>query len=102
MNHLAHEGPENPTLQRVDGCLERHTENDEEEICYAEVEDEQIGGVVPNLPTSEEHSQYQTIPNGPQEKYEREDHRHNDTGWVELVALRGIPVSHGFIQVLVI
>lgn len=65
MNHLAHEGPENPTLQRVDGCLERHTEDDEEEISYTEVEDEQIGGVVPNLSTSEEHSQYQTVPNGP-------------------------------------
>lgn len=87
MNHLAHEGPENPSLQRVDGCLERHTEDDEEEIGYTEVEDEQIGGVVPNLPASEEHSQYQTIPNGPQKEDEREDHRHNDTSWVELVAL---------------
>lgn len=74
VNHLAHEGPENPTLQGVDGCLERHAEDDEEEIGYAEVEDEQIGGVVPNLPTSKEHSQHQTVPDGPQEEDEREDH----------------------------
>lgn len=97
MNHFAHEGTEHPALQRIDGGLERHAENNEEEIGYAEVEDKEIGGVISDLPASEKHSENKAVPNSPQKKDEREDHRHNDACWVELVALRGVPVSNGFI-----
>lgn len=74
MNDLAHEGTEHPALQRVDCGLERHAEDNEEEIGYAEVENEKIGGVISDLPASEQHSENQAVPDGSQKKDEREDH----------------------------
>lgn len=99
VDHLAHEGAEHPALQGVDGGLERHAEDDEEEVGHAEVEDEQVGGVVSHLAAAEEDGQDQTVPNGPQQEYEREHHGHDHTGGIQLVAVRCVPVPCCFAEV---
>lgn len=73
MDHLAHEGAKHPSLQRVDGGLERNAEDDEEEVGHAQVEDEEIGGVVPDLSAPQQHGQNQAVPNGAEQEDEGED-----------------------------
>lgn len=74
MDDFAHEGTEYPSLQRVDGSLERNAKDDEEEVSHAQVEYEQIGRVVRDLSASQQYSEHQTVANGAEQEYEREDH----------------------------
>jgi len=90
VDHFAHEGAEHPALQGVDGGLERNAEDDEEEVGHAQVEYEQIGGVVPHLPAAQEHGEHQAVADGAQQEDEGEDHRHDHAGRVQLVAFRDI------------
>lgn len=90
VDHFAHEGAEHPSFQRVDGGLERDAEDDEEEVGHAQVEYEQIGGVVSDLPASQEHGEHQAVADGAQQEDEGEDHRHDHAGGVQLVAFRHI------------
>lgn len=71
---LTHEGTEHPVLQRVDGGLERDAENDEEEVGHAQVEYEQVGGVVAHLAAPQEHGQHQAVAHRAQQEDEGEDH----------------------------
>lgn len=87
VHRLAHEGTEHPVLQRVDGGLERHAEDDEEEVGHAQVEYEQVGGVVAHLAAAQEHGQHQAVAHRAQQEDEGEDHRHDHAGGVQLVAL---------------
>lgn len=100
MHHFAHEGPEHPALQGVDCSLERHTEDDEEEIGDAQVEDEEVGGVVSQLATPQQHGQDQAVPDGAQQKYQREDHGDDDAGGVELVTVGHVVLALRFDEVL--
>lgn len=97
VDDFAHEGTEYPSLQRVDGSLERNAKDDEEEVSHAQVEYEQIGRVVRDLSASQQYSEHQTVANGAEQEYEREDHRHNHTGGVQLIAFRyiGLPSRPG-------
>lgn len=72
--HFAHEGAEHPVLQGVDGGLERDAEDDEEEVGHAQVEYEQIGGVVSQLAAPQKHSEHQAVADGAQQEDEGEDH----------------------------
>lgn len=74
VDDFAHEGTEYPSLQRVDGSLERNAKDDEEEVSHAQVEYEQIGRVVRDLSASQQYSEHQTVANGAEQEYEREDH----------------------------
>lgn len=100
VNDFAHEGAEDPALQRVDGGLERDAEDDEEEVGHAEVEDEEVGGVVAHLAAPQQHGQHQAVPHRPQEEDERENHRHDDAGQVELVAVGRLALIPRFGEVL--
>lgn len=93
VHYFAHEGAEHPSLQGVDGGLERDAEDDEEEVGHTQIEDEQVGRVVPNLPAPQQHGQHQAVANGAQQEDEGEDHWHDHTGGVQLVALRHIGLS---------
>lgn len=90
VDHFAHEGAEHPALQRVDGGLERDAEDDEEEVGHAQVEYEQIGCVVSDLPAPQKHREHQAVADGAQQEDEGEDHRHNHTSGVQLVTLRHV------------
>ena len=90
VHHFAHEGSEHPALQRVDGGLKRNAEDDEEEVGHAQVEYEQIGCVVSQLPAPQQHSQHQAVADGAQQEDEGEDHRHDHAGGIQLVAVRDI------------
>lgn len=74
MNHFAHEGAKHPSFQRVNGGLERNAENNEEEVGHTQVEDKQIGGIVSDLSTSEQHGEHQAVADGAKQKDEGEDH----------------------------
>ena len=87
MHHLAHERAKHPSFQGVDGGLERHAEDDEEEVGDAEVEYEQVGGVVAHLPAAQQDGQHQAVADGAQQEDEREDHRNDHAGGVQLVAV---------------
>lgn len=100
VDHFAHEGSKHPALQRVDGGLERNAEDDEEEVGHAQVEYEQISGVVSDLSTPQQHGEHQAVADGAQEEDEREDHRHNHTGGVELVAFGYIRLSSCLTELL--
>lgn len=93
MHHFAHEGAKHPSLQGVDGGLEGDAEDDEEEVGHAQIEYEQIGGVVSDLAAPQEHGEHQAVANGAQQEDEGEDHWDDDAGGVQLVALRhvGLP-----------
>lgn len=93
MDNFAHERAEYPSLQGVNGSLERYTEDDEEEVSHAQVEYEEVGGVVPHLATPQQHSQHQAVSNGAEQEYEGEDNRDDHTGGVQLVALRYISLA---------
>lgn len=49
VNSLADEGAKDPAFKAVDGGLEGHAEDNEEEVSQAEVEDEEVGGIVAHL-----------------------------------------------------
>lgn len=100
VDHFAHEGAEHPALQRVDGGLERNAEDDEEEVGHTQVEYEQIGRVVSNLPAPQKHSKHQAVANGAQQEDEGEDHRNNHTGGVQLVAVRHIHLPSWLAEIL--
>jgi len=102
VDSLADEGAEDPALKGVDGGLERHAEDNEEEVSQAEVEDEEVGGVVAHLPIAQQHCQHQAVANCAQEEDEGEDHGDNDTSRAELVTVRGIPVPSQAGEVLVL
>lgn len=90
VDHFAHEGAKHPALQRVDGGLERYAEDDEEEVGHAQVEYEQIGCVISDLPAPQKHGEHQAVANGPQQEDEGEHHWHDHAGGVQLVTLRHI------------
>lgn len=100
VDHFAHEGAEHPALQRVDGGLERDAEDDEEEVGHAQVEYEQIGGVVSHLPAPQKHSEHQAVADGAQQEDEGEDHRHDHAGGVQLVAFRHIRLPSWLAEIL--
>lgn len=100
VHHLAHEGAEHPALQGVDGGLEGDAEDDEEEVGHAEVEDEEVGGVVAHLAAAKQHGQHQAVAHRAQQEDEREDHRHDDAGGVQLVAVRHVGLRPQTPQVL--
>lgn len=100
VHHLAHEGAEHPVLQWVDGGLKRDAEDDEEEVGHTQVEYEQVGGVVSDLTAPQQHGQHQAVPDGAQQEDEGEDHRHNHTGGVELVAFRNIRLPSQLTEIL--
>lgn len=70
MDHFAHEGAKHPALQRVDGCLEGNAEDDEKEVGHTQVEYEQIGCVIANLSTPQQHSKHQAVADGAQQEDE--------------------------------
>lgn len=82
VNHFAHERAEHPALQGVDGGLERNAEDYEEEVGHAQVEDEQVGGVVSDLAAPQKHGQHQAVADGAEQEDEGEDHRHDHAGGV--------------------
>lgn len=100
VDHLAHEGAEHPVLQGVDGGLEGDAEDDEEEVGHAQVEYEQIGGVVAHLAAAQEHGQHQAVADGAQQEDQGEDHRHDHTGGVQLVAFRNVRRPRRLTEVL--
>lgn len=100
VDHLAQEGAEHPVLQGVDGGLERDAEDDEGEVGHAQVEDEQVGGVVAHLAAAQQHGQHQAVAHGAQQEDEGEDHRHDHAGGVELVALRHVRLPSQLSQIL--
>lgn len=100
VDHFAHEGAEHPVLQGVDGGLERDAEDDEEEVGHAQVEYEQIGGVVSQLAAPQKHSQHQAVADGAQQEDEGEDHRHNHTGGVQLIAFGKIRLPSWLTEIL--
>lgn len=100
MNHFAHERAEHPALQGVDGGLERNAEDDEEKVGHAQVEDEQVGGVVSDLTAPQQHGQHQAVADGAEQEDEGEDHRHNHAGGVQLVALRHIALPSCSAEIL--
>ncbi len=86
VHHFAHEGAEHPALQGVDGGLERDAEDDEEEVSHAQVEYEQIGGVVSDLAAPQQHGEHQAVADRAKQEDEGENHRHDHAGGVQLVA----------------
>lgn len=100
VDHFAHEGAKHPVFQGVDGGLERDAEDDEEEVSHAQVEDEQIGGVVSHLAAPQKHSQHQAVANGAQKEDQGENHRHNHTGGVQLVAFRNVRLPSWLTEIL--
>lgn len=100
VDHFAHEGAEHPVLQGVDGGLERDAEDDEEEVGHAQVEYEQVGGVVSDLAAPQKHSEHQAVADGAQQEDQGEDHRHNHTGGVQLVAFRNIRLPSCLTEIL--
>lgn len=102
VDSLADEGAEDPALKGVDGGLERHAEDNEEEVSQAEVQDEEVGSVVAHLPIAQQHCQHQAIAHCAQEEDEGEDDGDNDAGRAELVAVGGVPVPSQACEVLVL
>lgn len=100
VDHLAHEGAEHPVLQGVDGGLEGDAEDDEEEVGHAQVEYEQVGGVVADLAAPQQHGQHQAVADGAQQEDEGEDHRHDHAGGVQLVAVRDIRLAFWLAEIL--
>lgn len=100
VHHLAHEGAEHPALQGIDGGLERDAEDDEEEVGHAQVEYEQVGGVVSDLPAAQEHGEHQAVADGAQQEDEGEHHRHDHAGGVQLVALGHVGLSSQLAEIL--
>ncbi|KAG7223143.1 hypothetical protein INR49_015750 [Caranx melampygus] len=66
VHHFAHEGAKHPSLQGVDGGLERDAEDDEEEVSHAQIEYEQVGRVVSNLSAPQEYGEHQAVADGAQ------------------------------------
>lgn len=100
VHHFAHEGAEHPALQGVDGGLEGHAEDDEEEVGHAQVEYEQVGGVVADLAAPQQHGQHQAVADGAQQEDEGEDHRHDHAGGVQLVALGHVGLPARLAEIL--
>lgn len=78
VDSLAHEGPEHPSLQRVDGGLERDAEEDEAEVSHPQVEDEEVGCVL-HLPIAQQHGQDQAVAHRAHEE-DDEVHEWDDHG----------------------
>lgn len=100
VHRLAHEGAEHPALQRVDGGLEGDAEDDEEEVGHAQVEYEQVGGVVADLAAAQQHGQHQAVADGAQEEDEGEDDRHDHAGGVQLVAVGHVRLPARLAEIL--
>ena len=100
VHHLAHEGAEHPALQGVDGGLEGDAEDDEEEVGHAQVEDEEVGGVVSDLAAPQQHGQHQAVADGAQQEDEGEDHGHDHAGGVQLVGLGHVRLPPRLAEIL--
>lgn len=100
VHHLAHEGAKHPVLQGVDGGLEGDAEDDEEEVGHAQVEYEQVGGVVADLAAPQQHGQHQAVSDGAQQEDEGEDHRHDHAGGVQLVAVGHVRLAFRLAEIL--
>lgn len=75
MHSFAHEGSKYPLVHGVDGCLERHAEDDEAEVRQPEVQDEQVGALCVHLAVADENCEHKTVPHGTNQKYDRENDR---------------------------
>lgn len=75
MHDFAHRRPEHPLVQGVDGGLEGHAEDDEAQVRYPEVEDEQVGGFRVHLAAAKKNREDQRVPHGAHEEDEREAQR---------------------------
>lgn len=79
VHDFTHHRSEHPFIQSVDGGLKGHTEHNETQICYSEVEDEQVGGFGVHLSVSEQNREDQRVSQGADQeddgKSQRNHHR---------------------------
>lgn len=75
MHDFACRRAEHPLIQGVDGGLEGHAEDDEAQVGYPEVEDEQVGGLGVHLAAPEQNREDQNVPDGAEQEDEREAQR---------------------------
>lgn len=75
VHDFARRRAEHPLIQGVDGGLEGHAEDDEAQVGYPEVKDEQVGGLGVDLAAPEQNREDQTVPDGAEQEDEREAQR---------------------------
>lgn len=69
MHCFAHVGPKEPVVQGVDGGLEWHTENNEAQVSYSQIQDEEVSSIV-DLSVPQQHCQDQGIAHHAYQEYQ--------------------------------